>query len=220
MYKVAFLKPELKYDFFAEYVSSVDTIDLEICNFNYDELVGFEPYQYNLIIIGLDEMHMSDIEMFLVNIELFYAGVVMVVDSSFSMQRKFVLNQLGVENYFYMPLEMEDFVCYLPWYMDQNIKKHLISYKDVVLNIDNRMISRGGIELKLKNMEFRLLKYLLLNKGKIMSKDTILSDVWDMNSLVSSKTVEVHMCRLRKKIDFNFDEKLLHTIPNTGYMLR
>jgi DNA-binding response OmpR family regulator len=220
MYKVAFLKPERKYDFFAEYISVVETIDLRVIEFNYSELSSFDVYEYDLVIIGVEKVHMSDIEIFLVNIELFFAGVVMMVDSEFSMQRKFMFNQLGVENYFYLPLEMSEFVCYLPWYMDQNAKKHIISYKDITLNIDNRMISRGGIELQLKNMEFRLLKYLLVNKGKIVSKDKIMTDVWDMNSLVNSKTVEVHMCRLRKKIDCNFDEKLLHTIPNTGYMLK
>jgi DNA-binding response OmpR family regulator len=219
MYEVAFLKPFCGYDFFAEHLSCVEGLNIDIVKFNYTELSKFNVYDNDLIIIGLDEDNLADIEIFLKNIDLFFSGVILVVDLKFNMKNKFILSELGINNYFYLPISIEDFVSYLPWYIDKN-SENVIKYKDITLNMDSRSIQRGGGWLTLKNMEFRLIRYLMLNKCKILSKDRILSEVWDMNSLISSKTVEVHMCRLRNKIDRDFDDKLLHTIPNTGYMLK
>lgn len=218
MYKVGFLKPRNKYDFFAEQLIGVDDFDVEICGFGYDELVEFDVFSYDVLVVGVEDIHMGDLEIFLDKIQLFFSGVVIAVDEKFSLKRRFIMYELGVTNYFYMPFKFDDFVSFLPWFVEKQL--NLIRYKDVVLNIDNRTVIRGMECLSLKNMEFRLMKYLLQNKGKIMSKDRILEDVWDMNAMVSSKTVEVHMCRLRNKIDRGYEDKLLHTIPNTGYMLR
>lgn len=219
MYEVAFLKPLSGYDFFAEHLSCVEDLNIDIVKFNYTELSKFNAYNNDLIIIGLDDDNLADIEVFLKNVELFFSGVIIVVDHKFNMKNKFILSELGVENYFYLPISLDDFVSYLPWYINKTSEK-VIKYKDIILNTDSRSIKRGGGWLSLKNMEFRLIRYLMLNKCKIISKDRILSEVWDMNSLICSKTVEVHMCRLRNKIDRDFEDKLLHTIPNTGYMLK
>ena len=220
MYEVAFLRASKMYDFLVEKIQKIDDMKLDVVNFSYDELSEFNVYKYDLVIISLNESVLKDVEIFLNNIQLFFDGVIMVIDEEFSFQRKFIFNQLGVENYFYLPICVDDFVFYLPWYLNKKNEDNVMSYKGICLNLDDRTLRRGETVLGLKNMEFRLLKYLLVNKGKVLSKDRIMEDVWDMNSIVNSKTVEVHICRLRKKMEIEEEEKLLHTIPNTGYMLK
>ncbi len=216
MNNVAFLKPVGKFEGFG---SSLGKKGVVVCEMRYDILADFRYKDYEIILIGVDETNLKDIEMFLTNISFFYEGRIVVVDEEFCMRRKHLFFEYSVLDYYYLPLDMNEFCLNLEWFLKKD-KIHKQCYKNLILDKDSRTISRAGNVLGLKNMEYRLLKYLMDNNGKILSKERILEEVWDMNSLVSSKTVEVHICRLRDKMDRNYDEKLLHTIPNTGYMLK
>lgn len=220
MLKVCFIKSATKFKSVENVLQDISDIELSCFNMTYDEFSKVDFYKFDVVVFGSSRDYMKDIEMCILNLDLLYDGVVMVIDEEFSFSNKLIFKELGCEFYFYLPLNLYDFSRYFLWFINQILRGNKIEYKDLSLNLDERTFQRGSNILKLKNMEFRLLKYLLKNRGKVISKERILEEVWDMNSLISSKTVEVHMCRLRKKIDFEFDNKLLHTIPNTGYMLR
>lgn len=90
---------------------------------------------------------------------------------------------------------------------------------DLKLNTLSFSASRGGQEIKLTSKEYALLEYLMRNKGQILSKDNLISHVWNFDSDVLPNNVEVYMGYLRNKIDKPFNNKLLHTVRGFGYKI-
>ncbi len=90
---------------------------------------------------------------------------------------------------------------------------------DLELNAWKRIATRANQEIKLRAKEFTLLEYLLRNKGRIVSKTSILENVYEYNFDPQTNVVDVLVCRLRNKIDKGYSEKLLHTVRGMGYIL-
>jgi len=78
---------------------------------------------------------------------------------------------------------------------------------------------RAGVEIPLSKTEYALLEYLIRNKNVVLSRDSIISHVWDYDADVLPNTVEVYIAYLRNKIDKPFAPKLIHTIRGFGYMI-
>jgi two-component system OmpR family response regulator len=92
-------------------------------------------------------------------------------------------------------------------------------YGDLVLDEDAHRVSRGGELIELSPTEFKLLRYLMLNAGKVVSKAQIIDHVWNYDFDGNTAIIENYMSYLRKKVD-NRSPKLLHTVRGVGYTLR
>lgn len=91
---------------------------------------------------------------------------------------------------------------------------------DLKLDLLTRRASRKGMEIELLNKEFTLLEYLMENKERVVSRTMILERVWELNFDPGTSVVETHMSKLRQKIDKPFDDQLIHTVRNMGYVIR
>jgi two-component system OmpR family response regulator len=91
---------------------------------------------------------------------------------------------------------------------------------DLSLDLLSRKVIRSGKQLDLQPREFALLEYLMHNAGRVVSKTMIMEHVWDYAFDPATNVVEARICRLRDKIDREFDKKLIHTIRGVGYVLR
>ena len=101
----------------------------------------------------------------------------------------------------------------------QNPKaKYFIS--NLTLDDDAKMVTRNGKEIILTATEYRLLFTLLKNKGKVLSRMDLLENAWDINFNVGTNVVDVYINYLRKKIDTDFEPKLIHTAVGMGYILK
>ncbi len=88
------------------------------------------------------------------------------------------------------------------------------------LNLNRRVVGDGRAEVFLPNKEFELLLYLARNRGRVLSRNNILENVWDMNFIVSTNTVDVHVSKLRKILKASFDvDDMIKTVPCSGYIL-
>jgi two-component system, OmpR family, response regulator len=94
-----------------------------------------------------------------------------------------------------------------------------LSVGDLSMDLLKREIFRAGEKIDLQPREFSLLEYLLRNTGRVVSKTMILEHVWDYNFDPQTDVVDVLVCRLRSKVDRDFDEKMIHTIRGVGYVL-
>ncbi len=83
-----------------------------------------------------------------------------------------------------------------------------------------RAVQRGDEDISLPSREFALLEYLIRNKGRIVSKTSILEHVYDYSFDPQTNVVDVLVCRLRNKVDKNFDRKMIHTVRGMGYVLK
>jgi DNA-binding response OmpR family regulator len=91
---------------------------------------------------------------------------------------------------------------------------------DLELNVGTKEVIRAGKSIELTAKEFALLEYFLLHRGRVVSKMDLAEHVWHLNFDPGTNVVEVYINYLRKKIDKNFDTKLIHTRPGLGYIMK
>jgi two-component system OmpR family response regulator len=92
-------------------------------------------------------------------------------------------------------------------------------YGDLVLDRIARTVCRGGQNIDLQPREFRLLEYLMRHAEKIVTRKMLLEGVWDYNFDPGTNVIDVHVSRLRKKLDESFSQPILHTVRGAGYRL-
>ncbi len=103
---------------------------------------------------------------------------------------------------------------------NRSAETHSLSFADLHMNLLTREVTRGGQVINLPAREFALLEYMLRNQGRILSKASILEKVYDYSFDPQTNVVDVLVCRLRNKIDKDFDSKLIHTVRGMGYVLK
>ncbi|GAB3786085.1 response regulator transcription factor [Spirosoma horti] len=96
----------------------------------------------------------------------------------------------------------------------------ILSIDNLELNVAEKVAYRANQRIKLTAREFQLLEFLIKNAGRVVTKAQILEKVWDNTPISSTNKVEVYINFLRKKIDRDFDHKLIHTAMGVGYLLR
>jgi two-component system, OmpR family, response regulator len=95
-----------------------------------------------------------------------------------------------------------------------------LNFADLKMDLLTREVWRGATKIELQAREFLLLEYLLRNQNKVVSKTMILEHVWNYHFDPQTNVVDVLVCRLRNKIDRDFEPKLIHTLRGAGYSLR
>ena len=91
---------------------------------------------------------------------------------------------------------------------------------DLEMNLLTRKVTRAGQKIDLQPREFRLLEYLMRHAGQVVTRTMLLEKVWDYNFDPQTNVIDVHISRLRAKIDKEFEEPLLHTVRGAGYRLQ
>ncbi len=100
------------------------------------------------------------------------------------------------------------------------VEPNNLSVHDLTIDIRSRKVSRADRKINLQPREFSLLEYLMRNENRIVSKSMIMEHVWDYNFDPHTNVVEARVCKLRDKIDKDFDTPLIHTIRGVGYVLK
>ena len=91
---------------------------------------------------------------------------------------------------------------------------------DIEMDLLARTVRRAGKTIVLQPREFKLLEYLMRNAGQVVTRTMLLENVWDYHFDPQTNVIDVHVSRLRGKIDKDFDTPLLHTVRGAGYMIR
>lgn len=96
----------------------------------------------------------------------------------------------------------------------------VLSAADLNLNLLSRKVTRGQKEIDLQTREFKLLEYLLRHKGQIVTRTMLLEHVWDYHFDPQTNVIDVHISRLRRKIDDDAKESLIQTVRGAGYIIK
>jgi len=91
---------------------------------------------------------------------------------------------------------------------------------DLEMDLLTRVVKRNGQVVDLQPREFRLLEYLIRHAGQVVTRTMLLENVWDYHFDPQTNVIDVHISRLRRKIDKDFSKPLLHTVRGAGYILR
>jgi two-component system OmpR family response regulator len=132
---------------------------------------------------------------------------------------------IGGDDYMVKPFSLEELVARVRAILRRtgdieiDIDDELIRFADLELNEATHEVSRGGKLIELSPTEFTLLRYLLINADRVVSKAQILDHVWQYDFRGDAGIVETYISYLRKKID-TYDPQLIHTVRGVGYRLR
>jgi two-component system OmpR family response regulator len=128
----------------------------------------------------------------------------------------------GGDDYLTKPFASDEMSARLEVLLRRRLSPALVvklAVEDLELDLIERSVRRNGIVLDLKATEFRLLEYMMRNSGQILTRSMIFEAVWNYHFDPYTNLIEVHMARLRKKIDLPGLPVLIHTVWGSGYML-
>ena len=91
---------------------------------------------------------------------------------------------------------------------------------DLEMDLLTRQVKRAGRAIELQPREFRLLEFLMRHSGQVVTRTMLLERVWDYHFDPQTNVIDVHVSRLRRKVDRDFHQPLIHTVRGSGYVLR
>lgn len=129
---------------------------------------------------------------------------------------------LGADDYLLKPFTFAELLARLRALLRRGnaLAANTIVVGDLTIDVVSRRVERGGKRIELSAREFSLLECLGRSTGQVLSRTMLLERVWDMVQDPMTNVVDVHINRLRRKIDHGFDSALIHTIRGVGYALR
>ncbi len=129
---------------------------------------------------------------------------------------------LGADDYLVKPFDFDELLARLRAMTRKHAGQRTNQFAagDLVLDVERRQVLRGGVEITLLPKEFSILEYLLRNKGRVLSREQIEDRIWNYEFTGSSNNVDGYMSRLRKKIDGDREQKLIHTVKGAGWVIR
>ena len=130
----------------------------------------------------------------------------------------------GADDYLVKPFAFEELIARLEVITSRanTTEEQVTSLQshDLTMDLLARKVQRAGQTIDLQDREFRLLEYLLRRKGQVVTRTMLLENVWDYSFDPQTNVIDVHISRLRNKIDKGFEQALIETVRGAGYRLR
>ena len=128
----------------------------------------------------------------------------------------------GVDDYLTKPFSFNELMARIKAILRRSDPKTVsdtLEFDDLRLDRLEKRVFRDSIEIQLGPTEFRLLEFFLTNPKRVFTRDQILENVWPNNINVETRTIDVHIRRLRKSININNNKELIRTVRSSGYSL-
>ena len=130
--------------------------------------------------------------------------------------------EAGADDYLAKPFSVAELLVRVQALMrraSRHAESTVLKVEDLEMDLVSHKVTRGGERISLQPLEYQLLEYLMRNRGRVVSRNTILERVWDYDFDPHTNVVEARVCRLREKIDRNSPRKLISTVRGVGYVL-
>ena len=193
----------------------------------YDGLMGFQlatRNHYQLIISDIILPGINGLELCK---KLREAGIqfpILLLTALGTTDDKIIGLDSGADDYLVKPFEFKELMARIRALTRRNLGKiqtsNVLKIADLEMDLDSKSVIRAGKEIALTAKEFSLLEYFIRHQGRVISKVELAEKIWDITFDTGTNVIEVYMNFLRKKIDKDFELKLLHTQIGMGYVLK
>ena len=129
--------------------------------------------------------------------------------------------QIGADDYIAKPFAIEELIARIQviFRRAEKVKSNIIKFKDLSIQLESRTVMKNEEKINLTNKEYELLILLLNNKGKVVTRDNILNEVWGYDYDAGTNVVDVYVSYLRNKLDEKNKEAYIETVRAVGYIL-
>jgi DNA-binding response OmpR family regulator len=148
-----------------------------------------------------------------------WVPIVMLTARDAKMDKVHSLN-LGADDYVTKPFDIEELVARIQALLRRVEGEEILRVADLEVNSATREVRRGERQIDLTAREYELLEFMARNHRRVLSRELLLSRVWDQNFGITTNAVEVYIGYLRKKVDAPGEQKLIKTLRGAGYALR
>ncbi|GAB3511371.1 response regulator transcription factor [Spirosoma knui] len=220
--KILLVEDEERLASFIRKGMSAEGYEVEVAYDGRTGLSFFRKDEYDIIILDVNLPQMNGFELCrLIRSENESVPVLMLTALDSLADKSDGFNA-GADDYLAKPFEFQELLLRIRALTRRNGSKpkQILRLADLELNLDTKTVTRAGKRIDLTTREYALMEYLMLNKGKIISRVDISERVWSLNFDSATNVIDVYISYLRKKIDKGFSPKLLHTIVGMGYVLR
>jgi two-component system copper resistance phosphate regulon response regulator CusR len=193
----------------------------------YDGRIGLSLAQkqpYDLVILDVNLPYVNGFELCKIIKEQAHQQPVLLLTAMDSLDDKVTGFEAGADDYLVKPFEFKELLLRARVLTRRHAEgaavKQVLRIADLELNLDSKVVTRAGQRIELTTKEYALLEYLLLNRGKIISRVDIAERVWELNFDTNTNVIDVYVSYLRKKLDKGYAVKLIHTVVGMGYVLR
>ena len=185
------------------------------------ELAKNNPYDAIILDLGLPGMDGQDVCLAIRKAEV--ATPIIILSGVADTDTKVLLLNNGADDYLTKPFKPNELQARLNALIRRGPQKEkfaeVLKVDNLILDPERREVKRGSKKIVLRRKEFDILEYLMRNRGKVVSRHMIISQVWDAHTETWNSTVDVHIKYLRDKIDKPFKRKLIKTAHGVGYTI-
>ncbi|HSU27582.1 MAG TPA: response regulator transcription factor [Chitinophagaceae bacterium] len=193
----------------------------------FDGLIGqkvFDAHDFDLIILDINLPGMNGYELCRYIRSRNEKIPVIMLTALNSINDKIQGFDAGADDYIIKPFDFKELLIRVKALL-KRIHRHMapeniLKVADLVMNLDNMEVMRSGRNISLTAKEFQLLEYLVRNKNRVVSRSDIALNVWDIDFDTKTNVIDVYVNFLRKKLDKDPSQKLIHTQVGTGYILK
>ncbi len=224
LFKILIVEDEPKVASFIQRGLEENGFECKIAN---DGLIGkrmFGAEEFSLIILDLNLPYLNGIELCREIRKIDLKIPIIMLTALGTTEDKIIGFDSGADDYLVKPFEFRELVARIKSLLKRisiiESEENILTILDLKVDLNTFEVFRGDSKINLTQKEFALLIYLLQNKGRVVSRAEIAQHVWDINFDTGTNIIDVYVNFLRKKIDKDFEHKLIHTQTGFGYILK